>query len=181
MAQNWTANSFATTNDWDTDLQAMENNLLCLQSGFSGTGAPTSPVIGQEWVDTTNDVIKRRNFAGTGWNSSLHGDSTCIVYIYRNDANVGMQIETGMGDRVLAVKGGTQAWNVNGGVQAGTMTQPTNTWSLGTATADVFIQEGSGAGTDVATDGHSHNFSGGAGAGNWRMAANVGTMQKPIL
>ena len=180
MAQNWTANSFATTNDWDDDLQAMENNLLCLQSGFSGTATPTSPVIGQEWVDTTNDVVKRRNFAGSGWNSSLHGDSTCIVYIYRNDANVGMQIETGMGDRVLAVKGGSQAWNVNGGVQAGTMTQPTNTWSIGNPTGGRDAVN-FGAQTNVPDDGHGHSISGGAGAGDWRMAANVGTMQKPIL
>lgn len=179
MSQTWDASAPVKTNDWDDDILAMKNKFDSLQSSFSGTSAPTSPVIGQLWADTTDDIMKVRNFAGTGWDASLHGDSSCKIWIYRNDTNVGMVIDATVSDRVLAIKGGSNAYNVNGGNTAGTWTQTANTWTTQTSTADVTINIG--AATDVSTDGHNHSVTAGAQSGVWRPAAAVGTMQYPDL
>lgn len=120
MAQTWTANCFATTQDWDASLQAMEDNHLALQSNFSGSSAPTSPVAGQGWTDTTNSNHKRRNAAATAWIADLHGDASFKIPVYRNDTCEGWDIDTSVTDRVIALKGGSGAYNANGGTNAGT-------------------------------------------------------------
>lgn len=48
------------------------------------------------------------------------------IYLYEDVAPTGWTIE-GVADRVLAVKGGAQAYNVAGGTQAGSWTQPNHT------------------------------------------------------
>lgn len=45
----------------------INNALLALQSSFSGTGAPSSPVAFQWWADTTSNWMKQRNAANTAW------------------------------------------------------------------------------------------------------------------
>jgi hypothetical protein len=49
------------------------------------------------------------------------------MYFYQNTAPAGWTYDAAVVDRCLAVKGGTQAYNVNGGNQAGTWTQPDHT------------------------------------------------------
>jgi hypothetical protein len=51
------------------------------------------------------------------------------IYIYENTAPTGWTI-VAVTDRVLAVKGGSQAYNTTGGTQAGTWTQPDHTLSI---------------------------------------------------
>jgi hypothetical protein len=46
------------------DLNALAG---AIQSQNSGTSAPASTVAGQVWYDTTNDAMKQRNSANTGW------------------------------------------------------------------------------------------------------------------
>lgn len=53
------------------------------------------------------------------------------LWIYENSAPTGWTILTSCADGLLAVKGGTNAYNVTGGNQAGTWTQPTHTHTLG--------------------------------------------------
>jgi len=59
MSQNYTDNCFAPGHVGQTDLQNMENNFAALKSGFSGASAPSNPVAGMIWIDTTNDLLKR--------------------------------------------------------------------------------------------------------------------------
>ena len=117
MAQTWTSNCFDSSNDWDDDLQAMENNHLALQSSFSGASAPTSPVQGQLWEDTGSGALKK--YDGAAWMAVLQGDADFKVFVYRNDTCDGWNIDATVTDRVIAVKGGTGAYNADGGTNAG--------------------------------------------------------------
>ena len=67
MAQNFTDDCFDASHVGQTDLQNMENNFACLKSSFSGTSAPSNPVAGMLWYDTTNNLLKLRNAANNGW------------------------------------------------------------------------------------------------------------------
>jgi len=46
------------------------------------------------------------------------------MYFYQNTAPTGWTYDSAVTDRVLAVKGGSNAYNANGGTEAGTWTQP---------------------------------------------------------
>jgi hypothetical protein len=52
-------------------------------------------------------------------------------WFYQNVAPVGWTIDATPADAVLAVKGGSNAYNVNGGTQAGTWTQPNHSHTAG--------------------------------------------------
>ena len=51
------------------------------------------------------------------------------IWFHQNISPIGWSIVAGLGDKLLAVKGGSQAYNVAGGVTAGTWTQPSHTLS----------------------------------------------------
>lgn len=120
MSQTWDATAPDEDNDWDDDLPAMKNNFAALQSNFSGTAAPTSPVAGQGWTDTGSDTHKRRNANNDDWLADLHGDINFKIPVYRNDTCDGWIIDATVTDRVIALKGGSDAYNANGGTTAGT-------------------------------------------------------------
>ena len=67
MSQDWTSNLYTTSTVADTTLSNMELMFATLQSAFSGTIAPANPVPGQFWFNTTANVLKLRNEAGTAW------------------------------------------------------------------------------------------------------------------
>jgi len=49
------------------------------------------------------------------------------MWFYQNTAPTGWVIDSTPADAILAVKGGSAAYNVNGGMAAGTWTHPTHT------------------------------------------------------
>lgn len=79
MAQNFTDDCFDASHVGQTDLGNMENNFACLKSSFSGTSAPSNPVAGMLWYDTTNKRLKLRNAANNAW---------LEVYDFANDRTV---------------------------------------------------------------------------------------------
>jgi hypothetical protein len=62
--------------------------------------------------------------------SSKGIESGTEVWFHQDIAPTGWTIESGLFDRLLAVKGGTQAYNVNGGNPGGTWTQPNHTHGM---------------------------------------------------
>jgi len=130
MAQTWTDNSYQLDHTGTTDLQAFENNLNTLKSLFSGATAPSNNVAGMPWFDTTNKLLKIRNNANSAWLGVMYGSTSTKIWIYANVAGDGWVVDGSVTDRVLAIKGGSQAYNVNGGNTAGTWTQPNHTLTV---------------------------------------------------
>lgn len=67
MSQTYTDDCFDAGHVALTDLQNMENNFAALKSSFSGTDAPSNPVAGMWWWDTTSGILKIRNNDNNAW------------------------------------------------------------------------------------------------------------------
>jgi hypothetical protein len=135
MTQVYTDDVFASNHIGFTDLQNMENNFTTLKSSFSGASAPSGPVAGQAWFDTTYKNLKIRNSTNSAWLGVMYGNSANLIWMYANTATDGWVVYGGVVDRVLAVKGGSQAYNVAGGNGAGTWDNATGVYT-GTESAD---------------------------------------------
>ena len=127
MGQTFTDDCYALTHSGNTDLTNMETNFATLKSMFSGGSAPSNNVAGMPWFDTTNKVLKIRNQANSSWLGVMYGNSNNKIWMYSNTATDGWTVYSSLTDRVLAIKGGSQAYNVSGGNVAGTWTQPNHT------------------------------------------------------
>lgn len=127
MAQNFTDNCYQGDHVGGVDMQAVENNVLCLKSSFSGASAPANQVAGMLHMRTTaNKGLRVKNADNNAWLKLLEGDASFKIPVYRNDTAEGWLIDSSVTDRVVALKGGSQAYNVNGGNPAGTWTVPTD-------------------------------------------------------
>ena len=153
MSQTFTDDLYEQSYVADTTLTNMENNMAALKSSFSGSAAPSNPVGFMPWGDTTADheIFKRRNDANDAWLAILCGDASQKMWIYRNDTCEGWIIDATVTDRVIALKGGSNAYNVNGGVNAGTWTQPGHTLTESESPAHNHTSE---------NDTHGHTFGG---------------------
>jgi hypothetical protein len=122
MVQNWTEDPYEPSYEIAFTMTATENNFKCLRSNFSGTGLPASPTAGQLFFNTTTQYYKY--YDGSAWNDLtsdyIRGDAALKLWVYSNTAISGWIIDSSVYDVVLAFKGGTNAYNVNGGVVAGT-------------------------------------------------------------
>ena len=92
------------------------------RSSFSGSGTPASPVAGLQYLDTGSKALKVYNSDGDAWLAQLIGDASFKIPVYRNDTCDGWLIDATVTDRVIALKGGAQAYNANGGTNAGSFT-----------------------------------------------------------
>jgi hypothetical protein len=123
MSQDYTADCYAAGHVGQTDLSNMEKNHECHRSSFSGLTGPANPLAGQDWYDTTKKIRRFRDYGNANWLCLLPGDANQKIWIYRNDTVEGMVVDSSLTDRVIAIKGGSQAYDVNGGNVAGTWTQ----------------------------------------------------------
>jgi len=81
MSQVWNDNTYdASGHQITVDMQAIEDNFACLKSMFSGASAPSDPVAGMIWLDTTNHILKQRNEANNAW-ISIFNLSTGIILL----------------------------------------------------------------------------------------------------
>jgi hypothetical protein len=194
MSQTWTDNSFQADHAYDTDMANIEANLITLKSNFSGFSAPSNPAAGQNWFDTTQKLPRFRDQADSAWLAYLTGSADQKLWLYRNDSDDGWSIDATITDRVLALKGGAQAYNVAGGNVAGTWTQPDHTLTeaempahdhgggyLGADGLGAPDYPGGGSpasAIEIDTDGEdtAHNH-----GSTYRPAAAVGTLQYPDI
>jgi len=68
MSQDWNTDVYdKDARSADAIMQDVEKMLDTLQSSFSGGSAPSSPVAGMWWFDTTANLLKLRNEANNAW------------------------------------------------------------------------------------------------------------------
>ncbi len=195
MSQHWYANTPHPDNQYDTDLNNVRAMFETLRTNFSGSSAPSNAIEGMLWRDTNKKLLKLRGVSA--WFGLMHGSVNQKIWVYRNDTDEGWVIDSTVTDRVLAVKGGGQAYNVNGGSLAGTWTVPTpdhrHTISAdGGHSHERGVNVGTNRGWSItahdSTDHYitnavgNHSHSGNTGyattsVSTWRPAAAVGTLQ----
>ena len=159
MAQNYTINSYETSNEGLDDLQIMENNFECLRSMFSGSTSGSLPttIAGMPWFDTTKNILKIRNADNDAWLGVMYGNSNSKIWIFENVARNGWAIDSSVTDCVLALKGGdsTSAYDTTGACVVSSWTQPDHVLTE----AEIPIHVHSSAGD------HTHNASTATGSG----------------
>ena len=67
MSQVFIDDCYASTHQAQTDLQSFEDNFAALKSSFSGPNAPSNPIAGMWWLDTTAHILKQRNEVNNAW------------------------------------------------------------------------------------------------------------------
>lgn len=182
MAQNYADDTYGDTHSYSTDLAQIENNFAAIKSTFSGASAPSNAVAGMLWMRTggTGDGLRVRDTANNAWHKVLTGSAALKIWAYINAVDEGWKIDATITDRVIALKGGSNAWNVNGGTLAGTHTQPNHDHG-GATDVDTSTLQDQGSGSNTNTPRHDHDINGDATAATWRMAAAVGIMIYPDL
>ncbi|MHA2344226.1 MAG: hypothetical protein ACXADW_20360 [Candidatus Hodarchaeales archaeon] len=153
MSQVFTDDQYDIDNEVDIDMTNAEDNFAALKSAFSGANAPSDLVDGMRWLDTGKKILKRRY--NSLWNAMLWGDGDFKIPVYRNDAQDGFLIDDTIEDCVVAIKGGSGAYNVSGGNLAGSWQQPDHTL----INSEMPSHSHSGGITEKAGK-HNHNFVG---------------------
>jgi hypothetical protein len=122
MSQTFTEDCFAVFHAGLTDLQNMENNFLALKTLFSGSSAPANSTGGMPWFDTGKKILKLRNSTNGAWLGLMSATTAPRFWVYAHNAEDGWVVETTVSDRVIAIKGGSQAYNATGGTLQGSWT-----------------------------------------------------------
>lgn len=189
MSQNYNDELYEQSTVADTTLTRVENNFAAVKSNFSGSSNPSDGVSGMLHMRTggTADGLRVRNADNDEWMKILEGDAGQKMWVYRNDTCEGWTIDATVTDRVLALKGGSDAYNANGGTNAGetwaNLLGHTHDFSEGGFNADngTFTNYGVGDGKS----GFSHlidlETQGVNSITDLRPAAAVGTLQYPDL
>lgn len=205
MSQDWVADLYTTGTVGNTTLSNMELMFATLRSSFSGSSPPSNPVDGNFWYDIDTDLMKV--YRNAAWAGVLAGSSAFKMWVYLNAAEDGWIVDSSITDRVLAIKGGSQAYNANGGNPAGNWTitglsadphyHTIAHYHIGTTdTPSATENVNWGVDTQRSHKEHEHDFTtGGSSEANsgyasatgvthtpgWRPAAAVGTLQYPNM
>jgi hypothetical protein len=147
MSQTYTEDCFAAGHTGLTDLQNMENNFHCLKTLFSGSSAPANSTGGMPWFDTGKKILKLRNSTNGAWLGIHYSSTVPRFWVYGHNAEDGWVVDTTVSDRVIAIKGGSNAYNANGGTLQGTWT-----FSGATAVSSTHNHKWYGIGSTVADD-----------------------------
>lgn len=83
MSQSYTSDCYAGGHVAQTDLQNIENNFAAVKSNFSGASAPSNPIAGMPWFDSSTGILKWRNTANNAFNSLLDVNSGYALKVGR--------------------------------------------------------------------------------------------------
>jgi hypothetical protein len=125
----------------------MENNFLALKTLFSGSSAPANSTGGMPWFDTAKKVLKIRNSTNGAWLGIHYSSTVPRFWVYGHNPEDGWLVDTTVSDRIIAIKGGSQAYNANGGTLQGSWTI-SGTTVLGSTHNHKYY----GVGSDVTND-----------------------------
>jgi hypothetical protein len=153
MSQTFTDDCYASTHQAASDLQAFEDNFAALKSAFSGASAPSNPVAGMWWHDTTAHILKHRNEANDAWLSvwDLANNKPIIANLVSadfaaamKDAAIGTASLRTLGTGALQAMAGntliTNHFNAQVFTSSGTWTRPTG------VTSALILAKGAGGG-----------------------------------
>lgn len=131
MSQTWTANVYDIDHIVNTDMTNVEVNFTTLKNSFAGTTSPAATVAGQIYFNTSKKIHHFLNATESAFLGLLPGDLNTKIWQYRNDATPGWVIDNSVTDKVIALKGGSDGYNVSGGTIGGsyshTHTGPSHT------------------------------------------------------
>ena len=205
MSQTFVSDLYNYADVVNTDMSNIEDALNTLKSMFSGATQPSNTVSGMPWYDTTNNLLKVRNAANSEWYGVMHGDTSQKIWIYRNTAMNGWAVDSSVTDKVLALKGGSNDYNISGATTGGDWDGFTHTHTVdghthtftsnshdhdigGSGDADQYSGKATGIGVDTSVVTGTTDTSGTltSNAPNetyttWRPAAAVGTLQYPNI
>jgi len=185
----------ATIDDFTNRTDNVDDVLAANINELQGAGASSGGIeaveaklgVDSSAVATSIDyLLKNASSVDPGHKHQLLVDffvsATTKLYFYANTPPTGWTT-VAVTDSVLAVKGGSQAYNVTGGQSAGTWTQPNHDHAYGTLSAVAntvsTINVGSGA-ADGSHKTHTHTMTGsaavGATANTYRPLAVIGVI-----
>jgi len=97
---------------------------------FTSPTEPAESNPGDPWFNTAKKILQIRNAGDTKWLGVMYGDSDNKIWMYSNVATDGWLTYGSVVDKVLAVKGGSEAYDALGGTEQGTWTQPGHTLTI---------------------------------------------------
>jgi hypothetical protein len=108
---------------------------------MSNKGYVISDAVYADLITALTNILTKADF-GTTSGTVCQGNDVRLqpfdigtkIFFYQNTAPTGWTIDATAADGLLAVKGGSAAYNISGGAQAGTWTQPTHTHTQPTHT-----------------------------------------------
>ena len=138
-----------------------------LGESLSNKGYTISDASISTLITALSNILTKADF-GTSAGTVCQGNDGRFIpagtkmWFYQNTAPTGWVIDSTPADAILAVKGGSAAYNVNGGMAAGTWTHPTHTHTgpLHTHTGPSHTHTGPSHAHSILT--HTHTFSAGA-------------------
>lgn len=138
-------------------------------------------------ITELSNILTKADFGTTSGTVCQGNDSRFFapgtkLFFWQDTAPTGWTIDATAADAILAVKGGSNAYNVAGGSQAGTWTQPDHihsySFTTGGPSATIEARFPDGSSVTIATQGHTHSKSGNTAAtatpASYRPLANVG-------
>ena len=131
-----------------------------LGESLSNKGYTISDASISTLITALSNILTKADFGTTAGTVCQGNDARFIpagtkMWFYQNTAPMGWVIDSTPADAILAVKGGSAAYNVNGGMAAGTWTHPTHTH-----TGPLHTHTGPSHAHSILT--HTHTFSAGA-------------------
>jgi len=138
-----------------------------LGESLSNKGYTISDASISTLITALSNILTKADFGTTAGTACQGNDARFIpvgtkMWFYQNTAPTGWVIDSTPADAILAVKGGSAAYNVNGGMAAGTWTHPTHTHTgpSHTHTGPSHTHTGPSHAHSILT--HTHTFSAGA-------------------